>query len=212
MFSWMSANNFANRVDARMPADEAVLDALVDDELDDERRREFLQRMEVEPTGWRRVALRFLQRQVERRAVRDLIGAAAPQPSSTPKSQMKFVRWYPALRVAAVVMVVAGLVGLITMPRNGQNVGTTAPTSQSGAGAVKATGNSMASKGLRRQIQFFPGSASQFLGASYQAGLSPQYGENIHRAASRVLLVPRGGNRVMAYPVAPLNTSALPLY
>ncbi len=212
MFSWMNANSFSNRVDDGVPADEAVLDALVDDELDDDRRREFLRRMDVEPAGWRRVALRFLQRQVERRAVRDLIGVAAPQPSPAPKAEMKFLRWYPALRVAAVVMIVVGLVGIFAVPRHGRDVSTPVAASRSGSGVVKTTAHSMASNGPRRQIQFFPGSASRFLGASNEGVLAPQYGENIHRAASRELLVPRGGNRVTAYPVEPLNAKGVPLY
>jgi len=207
MFSWMNAGQFSHRLDSNTPADEAVLDALVDDELDDDRRREFLLRMDKEPSGWRRVAMRFLQRQVERRAVRDLMGAAPAQLSPAPKTPSTFVRWYPALRVAAAVALVLGLVGLFTNQPAGQHP--VAPVAPRLGTQVQKT---LASVPARRQLQFFPGPASQFLGASDNGGLNPQYGGNIRRTASRILLVPQGGNRVVAYPVAPLNAKGVPLY
>ncbi len=209
MFSWMNTNHFVAGNGAGTPADEAVLDALVDDELDDNRRREFLQRMDKEPAGWRRVALRFLQRQVERRAVRDLMGGAVARVSASPKTEGKIIRWYPALRVAAVVMLVAGLVGIFASHRGRR------PAGKLGAMATSSpvNTNTVADRGSsRRHIQFFPGPASQFLGPSNASGLNPQYGGNIRRTARRVLLVPRGGNRVMAYPVAPLNAQGIPIY
>ncbi|HVX85177.1 MAG TPA: hypothetical protein VH253_10370 [Phycisphaerae bacterium] len=49
------------------------LDLLVDEELREDARSLLLARMEMEPGRWRELALRFLQRQVERRAARELI-------------------------------------------------------------------------------------------------------------------------------------------
>ena len=45
------------------PVDQAEFDLLVDGELDDERRRELLVRLDDESQGWRRCALTFLEAQ-----------------------------------------------------------------------------------------------------------------------------------------------------
>jgi hypothetical protein len=205
MFSWMSANQYSAGQPSGMPSDEAELDALVDDELDDDRRRAFLQKMDREPAGWRRVALRFLQRQVERRVVRDLMSATPnrAKPESR-KSDAGFVRFYPVLRVAAMAVLVIGLVELLT-PHNARNAGrVVVPTGGNGKGPI----HSVADHLPQRQIQFLPGPASQYLGAN--AG--PVWGGNIRQTANRVLLIPRGGDRIAAFPEQKLNSKGQPIY
>jgi hypothetical protein len=68
------AENGAGGGDSEMelPLD-MQLDLLVDEELAEDARSLLLARMEMEPGQWRELALRFLQRQVERRAARELI-------------------------------------------------------------------------------------------------------------------------------------------
>ena len=206
MFSWMHANHDSDGRRDGMPSDEAELDALVDDELDDDRRRVFLQKMDREPAGWRRVALRFLQRQVERRVVRDLMGATQPRvkPESR-NSDSGIVRFYPALRIAAMALLVVGLVELLTPHKHG-------PVMRPPGQRALVPVNTVADHTQRRQLQILPGSPSQYLGASAPGGLIGNYGSNIRRAASRVLLVPGGGNRVVAYPVQSLNSKGQPIY
>lgn len=51
---------------------DALLDRLVDDELADPERQHLLNRLDTEADGWRRCALRFLEAQVLRRAIRDV--------------------------------------------------------------------------------------------------------------------------------------------
>ena len=209
MFSWMHANHDSDARRDGMPSDEAELDALVDDELDDDRRRAFLQRMEREPAGWRRVALRFLQRQVERRVVRDLMGATQPRTTQEPrKTEPGIVRWYPALRIAAMALLVVGLVELLVPHRGKPVMQTPGQTAQKALVPV----NTVADHTQRRQLQILPGSPSQYLGANAPGGMIGNYGNNIRRAASRVLLVPGGGNRVVAYPVQNLNSKGQPIY
>ncbi|NQT38293.1 MAG: hypothetical protein HQ581_12425 [Planctomycetes bacterium] len=67
--------------------DQHVLDLLVDDELDAERRRELLGRLDRDPDGWRRCALAFLEAQSWRRTIPTLSGGeigrtAATQPET----------------------------------------------------------------------------------------------------------------------------------
>jgi hypothetical protein len=55
---------------------EALLDRLVDGELEEQERRECLARLEADPAGWRRCALAFLEAQAWRSAIGDLAEAA----------------------------------------------------------------------------------------------------------------------------------------
>ncbi len=63
--------------------DQHVLDLLVDDELDAERRRELLGRLDRDPDGWRRCALAFLEAQSWRRAIPALSGGEIDRTATT---------------------------------------------------------------------------------------------------------------------------------
>ncbi len=54
----------------RSPLDDEQFDRLVDDELDEQQRRELLARLDHEPGGWRRCALAFLEAQCWKQAFR----------------------------------------------------------------------------------------------------------------------------------------------
>jgi hypothetical protein len=56
---------------------ELQLDLLVDEELPEERRAAVLREIERMPGTWRKLAVRFLERQVERRAARQLIAGGS---------------------------------------------------------------------------------------------------------------------------------------
>ncbi|MBX6312376.1 MAG: hypothetical protein IRY99_05570 [Isosphaeraceae bacterium] len=68
------------RPDDNTRIDQSLLDLLVDGELDPERRRDLLLRLESEPDGWRRCALAFLEAQAWREALSVLACEAAPAP------------------------------------------------------------------------------------------------------------------------------------
>jgi hypothetical protein len=57
----------------QLPLD-LLLDLLVDEELPEDVRAALLARLDSEPGRWRDLSIRFLQRQVERRSVRELMG------------------------------------------------------------------------------------------------------------------------------------------
>ena len=67
------------------PADDRLLDRLVDGELSDIERRELLLHFENEPAGWRRCALAFLEDQNWREA---FVLLAAPAPAATRQSHV----------------------------------------------------------------------------------------------------------------------------
>jgi hypothetical protein len=56
------------------------LDLLVDEELPEDVRAALLARLDTEPGRWRELSIRFLQRQVERRSVRELMGEGRVTP------------------------------------------------------------------------------------------------------------------------------------
>jgi hypothetical protein len=59
------------------------LDLLVDEELPEEQRRALLLSLDGEPGRWRDLSIRFLERQVERKAIGQLIAGEAPLPVET---------------------------------------------------------------------------------------------------------------------------------
>ena len=58
--------------------DDQMLDRLVDDELNEQQRRELFASLENQPGGWRRCAMAFLQQQAWRRAMYGLTGGLPP--------------------------------------------------------------------------------------------------------------------------------------
>ena len=62
----------------QVPPDESRFDRLVDGELNEPERREFLARLDTEPGGWRRCALAFLEAQCWKREVGSLLKRETP--------------------------------------------------------------------------------------------------------------------------------------
>jgi hypothetical protein len=94
---------------------ELQLDLLVDEELPEDRRRTLLMELDRDSTGagWRTLSLRFLERQGERRSVRDLIAGGrllpveeAPANYKMPRSGWS--RWRGVASVAAGLVIAAG--------------------------------------------------------------------------------------------------------
>ena len=89
---------------------ELQMDLLVDEELPEDRRRALLLSLnrEVGGAGWRELSLRFLQRQVERRSVRDFVSGIRLTPVEENATVYKFP-WGSWLGSSRVAMVAAGL-------------------------------------------------------------------------------------------------------
>ena len=131
---------------------DAVLDSLVDGELNEDDRRQLLVKLESEPTGWRRCALAFLEAQRWRREMTVLArppvaaprapatqvptaSTASPVPSPSPATRGGQVPWWTArnfgtlLAVAASFVVALGLgIGYDRWQRPRENGSTIAPS------------------------------------------------------------------------------------
>lgn len=84
------------------------LDLLVDDELPETQRAALLSNLG--PQGWRELAIRFLQRQVEHKSVRQLVSPPMAEPApALPFPRQQWRLW----RIAAALIVSAGAVGLL---------------------------------------------------------------------------------------------------
>ena len=97
----MTVGYYDERGDATMPRD-LQLDLLVDAELPERDRRALLAALDRDPSGaaWRELAMRFLQRQVEKEAVTQLMGggrlvpAEVVEPAAARKgAAYRFPRW-----------------------------------------------------------------------------------------------------------------------
>lgn len=110
-------------IDPMSPLDASWLDRLVDGELEEPERRQLLERLEVEPEGWRRCALAFLEAQAWREAVGTLAsevedGAVPPAPVVPFTPTARAASWPRRLAWAAGVVAAFGL---------GWSVGATGP-------------------------------------------------------------------------------------
>src|ERR1035437_1404153 len=106
----VSQKNFESPED--MPID-LQLDLLVDEELPDQARRALLKSLDHTPGRWRDLSIRFLQRQVENKALRQLLAGKAAEISQpqTQSSNMQIRRWLTPTRYFAVA---AGLLIVTT--------------------------------------------------------------------------------------------------
>lgn len=86
------------------------VDLLVDGELTDEQRKQLLRAAEQDPKRWRAIAMRFLSRQTEKQAVKQLMGRAPlEQPDTAPYAFTRPVpawqRWINTQSIAAGLMI-----------------------------------------------------------------------------------------------------------
>ena len=121
------------------PAEDRLLDRLVDGELGEVERRELLLRLENEPGGWRRCALAFLEAQTWREAIGPLAipTQAAARPVMLPARPCRNGRaWRPVARLTGLA---AGLAAacLLGWALRGGPLGTESSTPV-GQGTVSA--------------------------------------------------------------------------
>lgn len=86
------------------------VDLLVDGELTDQQRAALLRAAEQEPTRWRAIAMRFLARQTEKQAVRQLMGRAPMEtadvgPYAFSRAVPAWRRWVTPQNIAAGLMI-----------------------------------------------------------------------------------------------------------
>ncbi len=186
-----------------------AMDMLVDDELPEERRRALLESIERHPEAWRSLSLHFLARQVERRAVREILEV---RPAVRPATIYR-IDW---LRVAALVMITAGIFGAggLYLGRGGQGMLQTGPAGGSNPQVAVAPSVPQPPQG---SIQYITPGLPPGFGTQESPSFSPSYDPSNVRTtayseANHIVLVPEGPNNVMAYPVVPVNGKKQTIY
>jgi len=88
----------------------ALLDRLIDGELDEPARRQLLERLDIQPDGWRRCAMAFLEAQAWRQELGHLVRAGTgANPSPAPRQHTP---WLGASLAVAVSLLMGGLLGM----------------------------------------------------------------------------------------------------
>ena len=93
--------------------DDTQLDMLVDGELGDGERRELLSRLEVEPDGWRRCALAFLEAQTWRQAMQSVSGEAVHATAIRDGRRPPWKRFRAVLAMACGLLLALGVGAVI---------------------------------------------------------------------------------------------------
>ena len=194
---------------SRLHDSELAMDMLVDDELPEDRRRALLESIERHPEAWRSLALHFLARQMERRAVRDVLSV---RPAARPAAIYR-IDW---LRVAALVMITAGIFGAggLYLGRGGQGMLRSGPAGAGNPQVAVAPSTPQPRQGTIKYIT--PGLPPGF-GTQESPSFSPSYNPSNVRTtsyseANHIVLVPEGPNNAMAYPVVPVNSKKQTIY
>jgi hypothetical protein len=87
----------ARETTPREDVEQSLLDRLVDGELSDAQQRELLARLDRADSGWRRLALTFVESQSLGKDLRELLGAERPVPAALSPSVARPARaWTPA--------------------------------------------------------------------------------------------------------------------
>ena len=196
-----------NRHDMPQPSErfEAALDMLVDDELSEESRRELLQNLEQADGGWQTLAIRFLERQVERRAIRSMVQPAAAQSASS-------WRILGTLRIAATLLITASIFGLAGLYVGHQNhAAPTAPGYGLTAVTPHETPDNTTLVETPRTIQFINAKLPPDLGGSsvqvpvIDSNVAPAGYPFVSGQPTNVMIVPDGPNQAVAFPVVPAS-------
>jgi hypothetical protein len=99
----------------RLPLD-LQLDLLVDEELPEEVRVALLARLDSEPGRWRELSIRFLQRQVERRSVQELMDGGRVLPvdfEAAVRDEVGRLYRFPGMRWATAPRLIGVAAGLL---------------------------------------------------------------------------------------------------
>ncbi|HMD53255.1 MAG TPA: hypothetical protein VKJ65_01735 [Phycisphaerae bacterium] len=184
---------------------DAALDMLVDDELPEQKRREFLEQLDKSQDSWRTLAIRFLQQQVERRAVRTMVHPVVVQNASS-------WRFLGTMRIAATLLLTASLFGLAGLYVGHQNhAAPAAPGALADSSHQAPATSSLAS--TQHSIQFINTTLPPDLGGSsvqvpvLESNMAPAGYPFITGGSSglpgNLMIVPDGPNQAVAFPVVP---------
>lgn len=200
---------------------EAELDLLVDAELPEERRRELLRQIATSPNGWRNLAIRFLQRQVEKQASRELLygSSAMPHVDQMSKQKSNTMQLWTSMRtmkIAAAIMLTAGIFGsggIYLGHRDGRQSLSGAGTISGGnSGLVATTGIHTHDGGIRMINTPLPSDIATDGNFPSQIsvpvvdkqGVPAGYPFSAMGSANtpgRVVIVPEGPNQAVAFPI-----------
>jgi len=176
-------------------------DLLVDNELPEDERRALLESCAAQPDSWRTLATRFLQRQAERTAVRQLISGASSATGEIPATfpfPPRRTPWLPLRAVAAILIVgaISGAAGIYygRQPATMQTTVATASdivTTPLPASLVGSTDNQplevavpvMNRKDLPKDYPFVNGNTNE------------------DSSARHLMIVPHGRDRALVFPV-----------
>ncbi len=190
---------------------DAELDLLVDAELPDDRRRTLLQQIASSRDGWKMLATRFLHHQVEWQAARQLLHAPVAAPSrrlSSPVRAQNYAMRWSVMKLAASVILTAGLFGLggVYLGReSAMSVGTGKNKTlavRTTPGSKTPTSMTVSSPAGLSFQNSFPLPLGVPVVDSHKVPFDyPFTGFGGRKASGRVVVVPDGQNKAVAFPV-----------
>lgn len=209
--------NFANGtpdVDEKAMA----LELLVDDELDEGNRRSLLTWAQEQPGAWRDIAVRFLERQVEHRAARRMLGLADHAPAGMagagvgaglgrPRPTVVAGRPTPiysmAFRIAAMLLITGGVALLVghALQRSPNGRSGRVPLAFKGAPGRRLVSASVPRSALgmlRRRGRL---EMSLPVLSRWAAPRDYPFAAPAPNTSQRVIVVPDGANGAVAFPM-----------
>jgi len=187
------------------------LDLLVDDELPETERARLLRTLDDAPQQWRNVAIRFLQRQVERGAIRQFVQQRPGDRSELNPAVPVTLRHH--FRLAAAFLLTAGLAGgfafLLAHNQNPNNAAldTTTPQTASTVSFSVPIEPLTDQAGLQNQMNL-PVSV-------LRPGAPPDIRMLVHdvppegAAARHVVIVPNGQDGAVVFPVTTIKSEVV---
>ena len=182
--------------------DDLQLDLLVDDELPETQRTQVLRAMDAAPGRWRALAIRFMQRQVERTAIRQVMGQNTLQRDNakTPGTLPFPAKAVHQFRMAAAFIVTAGLAAIIALyVQHRQGAATVDQPPQAASLSINVpsqplTGSNVIEKDINLPVSVLPSQAPDLRRMVNDTPL--QNGESRH-----VVIAPNGNNSAVIFPV-----------
>jgi hypothetical protein len=186
---------------------ELQLDLLVDEELPEDRRRALLLELDREATGagWRTLSLRFLERQGERRSVRDLIAGGRLLPVEEAPANYKMPRnhwkhWRGVGSVAAGLLIAFGS-AVVTGYWVQQHGGAKPVASNTGEIArANLPGAAVGMPEATPVVEYSVGQDRPFT----EGMLAPQMNDDTYIPRRSVIIQPDGTGKAMVIPVKTL--------
>lgn len=183
------------------------IDMLVDNELPEPDRKALLEKCEKQSTGWRKVAIRFLERQTEHKTVRDLIAGKTQENAydAPPIYAFKLPFGLEMRSIAAVLLIAvgAGSLGLYYGQRSGDTmVARQGASEHNVAGADLSGGSGLSLASDRHGVHFDNSPLATDNSSSLDALLNGQNVSSGTNGPRNVIIVPQDRNRALVVPVS----------